>query len=312
MTDDDGRSHRDPQEPTLAGRSRRKGTHLRGIDPPDSGFAADSTASLPSPRRAEPAKMTLERFQKDVVRSTFMISQGRQWLQISCLDSVFRILLAQRVEIDWELMGSQEARNTVRRRSLPPGHVPVDTTGQVAAVFELWLQCALWVGRYVYDNDAGWLPSDDRLEEFTEVQLGLEPWMSSAAEEELAGMKVMFGRYREKDPHARLTADEAILGFTIPFWIKADRHWVSGARTRPGVLGDPHGSMIQHLIRKGDEKRRQGWRLTVAEQLCVRVGDRLAEIEATDPTYRTLPTYRKLIAEYNANHPGAEVDCLHR
>jgi hypothetical protein len=293
---------------------QEEGTHLRGIDPPGFGLASDSqlTASLSSLYQAEPEDMTLERFQRDVVRSTFMMSQGRQWLQIPCLDSIFRILLAQGVEIDWELMGSPEARSKVRRRALPPGHVPVDRAGQVAAVFEFWLQCALWVGRYVYDNDAGWLPSDDRLDEFAEVELGLEPWMSSATEEELAGMKVMFGRYRDKDPYARLTADEAILRFTIPFWIKADRHWVSGARTRPGVLGDPHGSMIQHLIRKGNAKLRQGWRLTVAEQLYVRAGELLAEIEATDPAYPTLPTYRKLIAEYNAKHPGAEVDCLHR
>jgi hypothetical protein len=137
-------------------------------------------------------------------------------------------------------MGSPAARDTVRRRALPPGHGPVDTDGQVAAVFELWLQCALWVGSYVYHRDAAWLPTDDQLDEFTEVTLGLEPWISSATEEELAGMKVMFGRYRNRDPQARLTADEAILGFTIPFWIKADRHWVSGTRTRPGVLGDPH------------------------------------------------------------------------
>ena len=34
--------------------------------------------------RAKP--MSLERFQRDVVRSRLMISQGRQWLQIPCLD----------------------------------------------------------------------------------------------------------------------------------------------------------------------------------------------------------------------------------
>jgi hypothetical protein len=296
---------------------------VRGIDPPgsrlDPGVAGASISSLDRAESQPFGQQTLssqslsvERFQSDVVRSTFMISQGRQWLQLPCLDSIFRILLAQGVAIDWDLMGSAEARRKVRRRALPPGHVPVDTAGQVAAVFELWLQCALWVGRYVYDHDARWLPSDDRLDEFIEVDLGLEPWMSSATEEELAGMKVMFGRYRELDPQARLTADETILRFTLPFWIKGDRHWVSGDRARPGVLGDPHGSMIQHLVRKGNEKRHQGWQLTVAEQLCVRVGDVLAGLEATDPTYRTLPTYRKLIAEYNAQHPGAEVACLHR
>jgi hypothetical protein len=286
---------------------------VRGV-PPGSAAAAESrlTTLLPSHYQAEPENMTLECFQRDVVRGTFMMSQGRQWLQIPCLDSIFRISLAQGVQIDWELMGSPEARRKVRKRTLPLGHVQVEAPGQVAAVFELWLQCALWVGRYVYDNDAGWLPSDDRLDEFTEVELGLAPWMSSATEEELGGMKVMFGRYRDQDPHARMTADEAILRFTIPFWIKADRHWVSGARARPGVLSDPHGSMIQHLIRKADAKRRQGWRLTVAEQLSVRVGDLLAEIEATDPLYRILPTYPKLIAEYNSKHPAAEVDCLHR
>jgi hypothetical protein len=255
--------------------------------------------------------MSLERFQRDVVRSSFMISQGRQWLQIPCLDSIFRILRGQEVQIDWDLMGSREARDRVRRRALPPGHVPVATDGQVAAVFELWLQCALWVGRYVYDHDANWLPTDDRLDEYTEVELGLEPWISSVTEEELAGMKVMFGRYRRRDPRARLTADEAIRLFMLPYWIKADRHWVSGDRTRPGALKDPHGSMIRQLVRAAGDKRREGWPLTVAEQLCVRAGDLLAEIAATDPQYRSLPTYPKLIAEYNARHPGAEVPHLH-
>jgi hypothetical protein len=256
--------------------------------------------------------MGIERFQRDVVRATFMMSQGRQFLQIACLDSIFRILREQGGPIDWELMGGPDARRRIRRRTLPRGHATVETAGQVAAVFELWLQCALWVGRYVYERDAVWLPSDDRLDEFIEVELGLEAWTSSATEEEVAGMKVMFGRYRDQDPEACLTADEATLRFTIPFWIRADRHWVSGGRARPGVLADPHGSMIQHLIRRGRAKRSRGGRLTIAEQLCVRVGDLLAALEAADPTYRALPTYPKLIAEYNARHIGAEVDCLHR
>jgi hypothetical protein len=58
--------------------------------------------------------------------------------------------------------------------------------------------------------------------------------------------------------------------------------------------------MIQYLIRKGNEKRRQGWRLTVAEELCVRVGDLLTELEATDPSFLACRPYAKLIAEYNA------------
>ena len=47
----------------------------------------------------------------------------------------------------------------------------------------------------------------DRLDAFAEGALGLRPWVSSVTEEELAGMKVMFGRYRDADPRARLTAD---------------------------------------------------------------------------------------------------------
>ena len=183
--------------------------------------------------------MTLEQFQRDVVRSSFMIAQGRQWLQIPCLDSIFRMLLAQGVEIDWEVMGGSGARNKIRKRALPPGHVPVDTSGQVPAVFELWLQCALWIGRYVYDSNAGWLPSNDHLDEFTEVELGLEPWVSSVTEEELAGMKVMFGRYRDNDPHARLTADEAILRLTADEQLFLHNPVLDQIRPSLGV-GRPH------------------------------------------------------------------------
>jgi hypothetical protein len=272
--------------------------------------APDLTAVLATRPPAD--FITPERFQKEVVRSTFLMSQGRQWLQISCLDALFRMLLAQGVRIDWDAMGSSEARATMRRRRLPPGHVPVGTPGQIATVFELWLQVALWVGQYVYRRDASWLPGDDRLDRFVHDELGLEPWTSSGTEEEIAGMKTMFGRYRRRDPEARLTTDQAIREFLIPFWVKGDRHWVSGERRRPGVLADPHGSMILHLVRGARAKQAMGWQLTAAEQLCLRVGDVLVEVERVDPGFTTLPTYRTLVEEYNRRHPGSEREYLHR
>jgi hypothetical protein len=222
------------------------------------------------------------------------------------------MLSTDRIGIRWAEMGSDKARDLVRKRSLPRGHIPVGTIGQNEKVFELWLQNAIWIGQYVYFHDASYLPTDDVLDAFIEGHLGLEPWSSSATEEEVSGMKVMFARYRTQDPQARLSVDEAIRAFTIPFWIKGDRHWVAGPRSRPGVLDDPHGSMIRHLIVDSHAKRARGWQLTLAEQLYGRVGEILAHIEAEDPRYLTLPTYRKLIGEYNARHPGAEVDCLHR
>jgi hypothetical protein len=254
--------------------------------------------------------MSVERFQKEVVRGTFMISQGRQWLQISCLDAIFRMLREEAAAIPWQALGSAGSRRTMRKRALPPGHVEVANEHQLESVFELWLQISLWIGCYVYKSDVRHLPTDDELDRFV-ADLGLDPWMSSSTEEEISGMKVMFRRYRESDPRAAMTATEAIRGLTIPYLIQGDRHWVSGGRQRPGVLADPHASMLRHLVLDSHDKRRRGWHLTAVQRLAARVGDTLAEIAATDPEYRILPTYARLIAEYNARHPGAEVTCLH-
>jgi hypothetical protein len=257
------------------------------------------------------AAMSIERFQKEVVRGTFMMSQGRQWLQISCLDAIFRILRCEGAEIPWNALESAESRRKMSRRALPPGHVDVVSSHQRESVFLLWLQTALWIGRYVYEGDARHLPTDDELDRHA-TDLGLEPWMSSSTEEEMCGMKVMFRRYRETDPRAALPAADMIRRNTIRYLIQGDRHWVSGYRQRPGVLPDPHASMLRHLVLDSHDKRRRGWRLTAVERLAARVGDVLADVEAADPDYRTLPTYARLIAEYNAKHPGAEVTCLHR
>lgn len=255
--------------------------------------------------------LSVERFQKEIVRGTFRIAQGRQWLQICCLDAIFRMLRERGQPIDWALLGSPAARARMRKRSLPPGHVAVDGA-EVAAVFELWLQVALWVGQYVYHRDCSWLPTDRRLDAFVHERFGLPSWASSSTEEELAGMKVMFERYRRHDPGAGCSAEQMLWEFVLPFWIKGDRHWVSGARLRPGVLADPHASMIRHLVVASHNKRARGWALTASEALCARVGDLLARLETIDPRYRSLPAYRQLIDEYNQAHPGAEVDCLHR
>jgi hypothetical protein len=257
-------------------------------------------------------RLPLERFQREIVRGTFMMSQGRQWLQISCLDSIFRMLLARRVGIDWEAMGQPAARAVMRKRSLPPGHVPVELAAQQEMVFELWLQLAIWIGQYVYTHDASRLPDNDSLDHFIERRLGLETWTSSTTEEEVSGMKVMFDRYRHRDPYALLGADESIRKFTIPFWIQSDRHWVSGERRRPGVLRDPHGSMMLRLMTSSRDRQALGWQLTITDELCLRVSDILTEIADVDPGYETLPAYRKLIDEYNARHPDATVECLHR
>ena len=255
--------------------------------------------------------MSVERFQKEVVRGTFMISQGRQWLQISCLDAIFRMFRCDGVSIPWHALDSAESRQKMRRRALPPGHVDVVHLNQRESVFELWLQSALWIGRYVYERDARHLPTDDDLDRFV-AGLGLEPWMSSSTEEEISGMKQMFRRYARTDPCAEWSASAAIRWLTLPYLIQGDRHWVSGGRQRPGVLADPHASMLRHLILDSHAKRRRGWRLTAVERLAARVGDILGKIADADPQYRSLPTYAKLIAEYNAAHPGAEVACLHR
>jgi hypothetical protein len=256
--------------------------------------------------------MSLERFQKEVVRGTFQMAQGRQWLQICCLDAIFRLLARDGVHLDWQLLGGEAARARVRMRQLPPGHAPVDVPDQVGKLFELWLQIAVWIGQYVYEHDARWLPSHDQLDALVHDDLALEAWVSSATEEETAGMKLMFDRYRTRDPHALLTVEQVVREFTLPYWIKGDRHWVSGARARPGVLRDPHGSMILHLVRESHRMRSLGWQLTATDRLCAMVGDTLIDLERVDPRYATLPAYRKLIREYNAAHPGAEVRSLHR
>ena len=86
--------------------------------------------------------MSLERFQKEVVRGTFMVSQGRQWLQISVLDAIFRMLREAGTTIPWQALESAESRRTVRKRALPPGHVEIINAHELESVFELWLKIA--------------------------------------------------------------------------------------------------------------------------------------------------------------------------
>jgi hypothetical protein len=241
-----------------------------------------------------------------------MFSQGRQWLQISCLDAIFRMLREAGVAIPWHALETPDSRRRMRKRNLPPAHTEVPDAHEQRAIFELWLRIAVRIGRYVYENDVRHLPTDDELDGLFD-ELGLAPWMSSSTEEEVSGMKVMFRRYASADPSAALSARDAVRRFTIPFFIKGDRHWVSGPRERPGgILFDRHASMLRHLVLDSHDKRRRGWQLTAVQQLAALVGDMLTQIAHADPGYRTLPTYALLIAEYNARHPGAEVGCLHK
>jgi hypothetical protein len=137
--------------------------------------------------------------------------------------------------------------------------------------------------------------------------------MQSFIEEELCAIEVMVQRYRNLDPQALMTAQEAIQKFVLKYLIKADRYWVSDPnRTRPGqILGGPNSSMLPVLLGESVRKRAKGRSLSDCERIYCQVGDLLTEMKISDPEYRTVPEYAKLISEYNIRHPEARISSLH-
>lgn len=195
---------------------------------------------------------------------------------------------------------------------LPKNHTPVVPVERIRIQFSLWWSIFLHLARYVYGQDARHLPDRDQIDSMIAI-LGGEDYMQSFIEEEICAIEVMFERYRTSDPKACMTSAEVIAERVLPVLIQGDRYWVSDpARKRPGtILGHPHDSMIRRLALEAHRKRGQDRRLTDCESLYLRVSSTLDDIQKADPEYSTLPAYRKLIAEYNAKHPDAQVDCLH-
>jgi hypothetical protein len=247
-----------------------------------------------------------------MLRGTFMSSQARQYAQIPLIDAIVRMWREGGVVMDRGLLDSDDAHESMTRRPLPPGHMPVPDPAEIEMQFRLWWQMFLRIGRYVFGRDARYLPMREDLEA-TKEKVGGEDYMRTFAEEEMSAVWVMFERYRIDDPQAEMDSDSALLRHVLPAMIQADRYWVSNrTRERPGrILADPHGSMMRTLITESARKRSRGWVLSDCEVLYARMGEVLDWVRSWDPEYSTLPTYLKLINEYNAAHPDATVSDLH-
>ncbi|MEJ3653628.1 hypothetical protein WEH80_11650 [Actinomycetes bacterium KLBMP 9759] len=254
-------------------------------------------------------RVTVERAQR-MVRGTFMAAQGRQYAQVTFIDAAVRLWREDGLAVDWAAMGQPAARDRMSRRSLPPGHVAV-APELVQKQFRFWWQYFLWIGRYVFERSAALLPSHDDVDAFI-TAIGGEDYMSSFIEEEVAAVKLMTDRYRTVDPEAAMGLDEALVRFTVPAFVRADRHWVSEPdRRRPGTIVGDGESMMRHLLARSTERRGRGWALTDLERVHLRIASLLGELQDRDPDLTCVPTYRKLVVEYNKRNPSAAVSGLH-
>lgn len=251
----------------------------------------------------------LERAQR-MVRGTFMASQGRQYAQITFIDAVARMWRADGLSVDIEMMASVAARQMMERRNLPPGHVRLSTE-IVRQQFNFWWQYFLWICDYVNAGSGSRLPSHDDIDAYI-VAMGGEDYMSSYLEEEVSAIKVMTDRYRNLDPTASMDLDEAIRRFALPALVRADRHWIAEpSRSRPGTIIADGGSMLRTLLAKAIDHRDRGWQVTDLERIYVRMAEILLDMWHDDPRFPALPTYRKLIDEFNRRNPANPVVALH-
>lgn len=244
-----------------------------------------------------------------MVRDTFMGSQGRQYAQIPLIDAVARIWREAGLRVDVAKLDDPDSIAKVARMPLPRRHAPVVPFERVRIQFVMWWKLAARIIDYVYRHDGECLPTREFIDRLIS-ELGGEGYMQSFSEEEICAVEVMFRRYRDVDPKALMTSSTAIETFVAGALVQSDRYWVSDpGRQRPGAIADgPNESLLPVLLGESIRKRALGRRLSDCEELYCRVSDFLTGIE---PTFATLPAYRKLITEYNDRHPGPSLDCLH-
>lgn len=280
------------------------------------------------------------RFIRPVFYKTFRSSEGRQWAQIEQIDAILRMLREDGYKPNWQELDDPYVRHLMRQQNIPADHVPL-AEEQAQDVFEFWWHMTtVWLGPYVFgeplpagegDTSAEHLPRRQELVWFMRQYLQHLPYYSTSGNrEEIGGMNDTLAMYRQEDPDAKLSADEAIRRFALPGMIQADGHWIlnpynevtnPSGRARPGSpfdsqhsgVHDDHHSAIHTLIPRARARRDKGKSLDPTELFYARVGDLLDDIGQTEGGYETyLPTYLELINGYNQLHPDNPVKVLHR
>lgn len=265
----------------------------------------------------------------NVIYDTFMTSQGRQHVQPQLIDNVWRMLTEARFELNdntWNLLGGGWSRQKFRERRIPHGHRIIEDEQQ-EALFEFWLQMGVWMGRYQTHHDADQLPTFRELRWFHYNYLEQTPADSSSIWEEISGMHTVFEEYREFDPRASMSADEAVIAFSLPAMIRGDRHWIANPPKKTNQAGrkrdhtldkpagrkDPHHSVIKIMLATASERLQNAEKPVFVDYLYAHMCDWLDYIGALPGSYEEhLPEYARLIEEYNAAHVGNEVKALHR
>lgn len=258
--------------------------------------------------------VTLERAQR-TMRSTFMASQGRSHVQVAVMDAIVRMWREDDLDVGWGAFDSEPARRRLAAFRMPGGHSRY-AESDIRAQFELWWEILVRIGRYVYDRDPSVLPSHAEEERFRATYVLPIDRRAAAAiarykDDDVAAFVAAFTWYAEHDPHATMTADEAIMARALPAFIEGDRYWVSSAGRPGSILSDRVGSLMKEQFAASVRDRAAGRRLGDLRRIYVRMNDIVDGLAHGRHGFDALPDYPLLVAEYNAGHPGAPVARLH-
>lgn len=234
-------------------------------------------------------------------RDSYAAAQGRQWLQPHLLWWVLSLLRDHDVRIDWSVLRSPELARTACSLAVPHGHVTVSPPEQTAMNFRLWWRLLIDIATHVNRSKVALrcsLPTSRAVAERA-YRLGLRPWMSSAAPEEMAGIAAALAEIRRYDrPRSRAPVDAVMADVVLPNLLIAEAHWLRTPGGRPSAgLRELHGRPGRELVlmrqyRAAVDKACADRYLTPFDHLYLRAGD-LAHAVSTAPVDDLTPPLRR-------------------
>ncbi|MBF6171949.1 hypothetical protein [Nocardia blacklockiae] len=248
-------------------------------------------------------------------RDTYAGSQGRQWLQPHVMWWMLAFLRDNDVRVDLDSLAAPDLADRAAAMALPRSHQEVTPSGHVEMNFRLWWSILGDIARVVYaprwrrllETGGARLVDAGQLEKRA-LGLGLQPWMTSATFEELAGIARSLAVIAEHERLRLVPADEIMVRVLLPELLLAEMHWLHIPPGRPPRHDRPAPDIV--LLRRCALARARwsdGRYLDPLDQLYLRAGDLLERLTGLpdhahdDASRRIVTLYTELLRRERAS-----------
>jgi hypothetical protein len=249
----------------------------------------------------------------NLLRQSFMHSQGSQELQVDMLFYAAKTWKKQ-FKVSEEFIRQEYEKRTFQSLRLPFGHSVVDSD-EVISQSRLWWNIMGRIIAYEISADLG-LPTFEQLHERAFKIAGNSP-PNSFASDKLANIADRIGFVSTLNTTVLVVTNALLpklIGVEKSYQIDQPYHKVRGRQRTDG--GDRcESKLLTHITAAISEPRRSvngeifiRLYLEIASEL-----ERLSsQVNLTSEEQHLYKSYVELVELYNANHPRAQVACLHR